>query len=210
MKPKQPYRSYSAVVATPAPVPQDFPRRPYYQRRPQKVYNPNNLDPLSYPKGTPIQSRHNQVTSSRFGSGRFGASGLRHVDQTTFSRPQPYVSKKTPKTSWKKFPGGEYENSRTRSFGRKTRVETQSGPVDLLEDDFEIDVSQLEKVLNLVSLHSHCNVRGNECQINDTSSCGTEIHQKRLDKMLCQLSSGTPLPAETDFIKVKHSQCNYS
>ena len=210
--PNPSYRSYSEVVAAPAPHPTGHcPMRPL-PSRPRSGYNWQNKAKYPIPGGAQNPNRHNQMTSSRPGSGRFVTPNS-YSNHMTSSRPQPYGSHKAPRVSWKKLHGGNYQNRTPQKIKspRKT-YHTPSGPVELLDDDAEIErlsPSQIEKVLNLVALHSHCNVSGGECQINDSSSCGTEIHQKRLDQLLCKLSSGTPLPSEAGFVKVKNSQCNY-
>ena len=113
------------------------------------------------------------------------------------------MTKKGNKVSWKKIYGTrscqeareKLAQVRDHSGSRVTRVDTVKGPVDIHED-FPLDFSQIEKVLNLVALHANCDVLGKQCQVNTSSSCGTKDQAKRLDKLLKEVSSGKSLPSE--------------
>ena len=118
------------------------------------------------------------------------------------------MSKKGNKVSWKRIYGTrscqeareKLAQVRDHSGSRVTRVDTVKGPVDIHED-FPLDFSQIEKVLNLVALHANCDVLGNQCQVNTSSSCGTKDQAKRLDKLLKEVSSGKSLLSEDKFVK---------
>ena len=118
------------------------------------------------------------------------------------------MTKKGDKVSWKKIYGTrscqeareKLAQVRDHSGSRITRVDTVKGPVDIHED-FPLDFSQIEKVLDLVALHAHCDVLGNQCQVNTSSSCGTKDQAKRLDKLLKEVSSGKSLLSKDKFVK---------
>ena len=209
MKPKQPYRSYSNVLASPAPP--SSPMRPHYPSRPRFAYDcrvhPNSTrypGPCSHHAMKRHNRQSNPMISSQSGTGRTTTS----VPKPSPQQAHPYMSKKGNKVSWKKIYGTrscqeareKLAQVRDHSGSRITRVDTVKGPVDIHED-FPLDFSQIEKVLNLVALHAHCDVLGNKCQVNTSSSCGTKDQAKRLDKLLKEVSSGKSLLSEDKFVK---------
>ena len=149
-------------------------------------------------------NHQNPMISSQSGTRRTATS----VPKPNPQQAHPYLSKKGSKISWKKIYGTrscqeareKLAQVRDHSGSRITRVDTVKGPVDIHED-FPLDFSQIEKVLNLVALHANCDVLGNQCQVNTSSSCGTKDQAKRLDKLLREVSSGKSLPSEDKFLK---------